>query len=76
MSIDALKYEILKLSEADQAELRAWLLHQDWDDWDRQMAEDFAPGGRGEHLLQKAQDDFRAGSTTTITKGLLKRKGK
>ena len=76
MSIDALKDEILKLSEADQAELRAWLLHQEWDDWDRQMAEDFAPGGRGEHLLRQAEEDFRTGATTPLAEGLRKHKGR
>ena len=74
MGIDALKDEILKLSEAGQAELRAWLMHQEWDDWDREMAEDFAPGGRGEHLLQQAREDDRAGLTTTFAEGLQKRK--
>jgi hypothetical protein len=57
MGIKALKDEILKLSEAEQAELRAWLLHQDWDEWDREMAEDFALRGRGEHLLRQAQEN-------------------
>ncbi len=46
MSIGTLKDEILKLSEAEQAALRAWLMHQDWDDWDREMAEDFTPAVR------------------------------
>ena len=49
-------------------------MRQKWDAWDREMAEDFAPGGRGEHLLQQAREDDRAGLTTTFAEGLQKRK--
>lgn len=70
MSLDAIKEQILKLSEPEQDELRAWLLGQEWDDWDRQMAEDFAPGGRGTHLMEEARRDFHAGRTTSLAKGL------
>lgn len=76
MGIDALKDEILKLSETGQAQLRAWLMRQEWDDWDREMAGDFAPGGRGEHLPQKAPEDFRSGATTPLGEGLRRRMGR
>jgi hypothetical protein len=31
------------------------------DEWDRQMARDFAPGGRGVHVIEKVKADIRAG---------------
>jgi hypothetical protein len=31
------------------------------DEWDRQMARDFAPGGRGVHVMEKVKADIRAG---------------
>jgi hypothetical protein len=31
------------------------------DEWDRQMALDFAPGGRGVHVIEKVKADIRAG---------------
>jgi hypothetical protein len=32
------------------------------DEWDRQMALDFAPGGRGVHVIEKVKADIRADS--------------
>jgi hypothetical protein len=31
--------------------------------WDRQMEQDFAPGGRGAHLLEEVNADIAAGRT-------------
>jgi hypothetical protein len=31
------------------------------DEWDRQMARDFVPGGRGFHVIEKVKADIRAG---------------
>jgi hypothetical protein len=31
------------------------------DEWDRQMARDFAPGGRGVHVIEKVKADIRDG---------------
>ncbi|MEP7364248.1 MAG: hypothetical protein ABI972_13415 [Acidobacteriota bacterium] len=68
MGIDALKDEILKLSEAEQAELRSWLMNREWDEWDREMAEDFSPGGRGEHLLSEVNKKVDAGDFAPLSK--------
>ena len=34
--------------------------------WDRQIEQDFAPGGRGDHLLAEAQADFAEGRTRLL----------
>jgi hypothetical protein len=31
------------------------------DEWDRQMAQDFAPGGRGVHVMENVEANIRAG---------------
>jgi hypothetical protein len=39
----------------------AWLIEQDAAVWDRQMEEDFSPGGAGMSLLKEAKAVARAG---------------
>ena len=61
MTIDALKDAITGLPEEDRIALATWLNVQTMDDWDRQMTHDFAPGGRGSHVIEKIKSDIRAG---------------
>jgi hypothetical protein len=35
----------------------AWLIEQDAAEWDRQMEEDFSPGGAGMALLEEAETE-------------------
>jgi hypothetical protein len=39
--------------------LATWLSLQTGNEWDRQMAWDFAPGGRGVHVIEKVKADIR-----------------
>jgi len=61
MTIDALKDAITGLPDEDKIALATWLNIQTMDEWDRQMDRDFAPGGRGSHVIEKIKDDIRAG---------------
>ncbi|MFN7925899.1 MAG: hypothetical protein U0Q16_37720 [Bryobacteraceae bacterium] len=40
------------------------------DEWDREMARDFAPGGRGEHLIEKVDREIAEGKFTSFEEGL------
>ena len=43
-TIAELQEAILGLSEAEYAELRRWLLNQDWERWEREFDEDVRAG--------------------------------
>ena len=63
LTLDAIKEAIAGLPEHERATLAAWLIEREYDEWDRQMANDFSPGGRGYHLAEKinqqiADDEF------------------
>ena len=61
MTVDAIKDAITGLPDEDKIALATWLSLQTMDEWDRQMARDFAPGGRGFHVIEKVKADIRAG---------------
>ena len=39
---------------------------REFDKWDRQMAKDFSPGGRGHHLVKKVEQQIAAGEFTPM----------
>jgi hypothetical protein len=61
MTVDAIKEAIAELGADEKASLVAWLTQQDAAQWDRQMEEDFSPGGAGMVLLEEAEADVRSG---------------
>ena len=61
MTIEAIKEAIADLPRDERARLAAWVLQQDLEEWDRQIQDDFSPGGRGMALLEEAQADAREG---------------
>ena len=61
MTVDAIKDAITGLPDEDKIALARWLSLQTMDEWDQQMALDFAPGGRGVHVIEKVKADIRAG---------------
>lgn len=61
MTLEAIKEAIGELPRDEKARLAAWLLRQDAEEWDRQIQEDFSPGGRGMELLEEAKADVREG---------------
>jgi len=61
MTVDAIKDAITGLPDEDKIMLATWLCLQTMDEWDRQMARDFAPGGQGVHVIDKVKADIRAG---------------
>ena len=61
MTLEALKQAIAELPAEEKAALATWLNEQEMGAWDRQMQNDFSPGGRGIRLVEKVKADIRAG---------------
>ena len=74
MTMEAIKEAITELPRAEKTRLAAWLLQQDMEEWDRQIQEDFSPGGRGMALLEEAKADVREGRVKPMGKFLAKAK--
>ena len=61
--VEQLEHEIQKLSPSEFAELRAWLIERDWEEWDRQIERD-AASGKLDRLFAEARDAHRQGKST------------
>ena len=72
MTVEAIKAAITELPQAEKTRLAAWLLQQDLEEWDRQIREDFSPGGRGMTLLEEAKADVLEGRVETMDEFLAK----
>ncbi len=66
MTIEAIKEAIADLPPDEKTRLAAWVIEQDLEEWDRQIQNDFSPGGRGMALLQEAQADAREGRSKPL----------
>jgi hypothetical protein len=73
MTMEAIKDAITHLSEQERKQLADWFEELDEQAWDRQMEQDFAPGGRGAHLLEKIDRQIDAGNFTSLDEGLRQR---
>ncbi|HUR82187.1 MAG TPA: hypothetical protein VM733_15585 [Thermoanaerobaculia bacterium] len=62
-TIEQLEQEIEKLSPADFARLREWILDRDWEDWDRQIERD-AAAGKLDRLFADAREAHEQGKST------------
>lgn len=56
-----IKQAVTKLSLSERAEFAKWFNSWEDDEWDRQMAADFAPGGRHADVLREVDDNIRSG---------------
>ena len=61
MTVESIKQAIAELPSEQKTSLTAWLVRQDMNDWDRQIEQDFSPGGAGMALLNEAEADIRQG---------------
>ena len=73
MTVQAIKAAIDQLSEPERRELADWFEQLEEDSWDAEMAQDFALGGRGHHLLDKINQQIDDGKFTPLEKGLRSR---
>ena len=63
--VEALEEEIKKLSPQELAQLRAWLLERDAEEWDREIERD-AASGKLDKLFEKSVTDHRVGKSREI----------
>lgn len=63
--VQELETEIEKLSPEEFAQLRDWVLEQDWAAWDRQIERDVA-AGKLDRLMQQALADHAAGKSRPL----------
>ena len=61
MTVEAIKEAIAELPDEVRHSLFIWLNEFEYDDWDKQMATDFSPGGRGARLVEKVKANVAAG---------------
>ena len=63
--VEQLEQEIAKLNPDEFAQLREWLLEQDWAEWDRQIERDGA-AGKLDGLMKQALADHAAGKSRPL----------
>jgi hypothetical protein len=63
--VEQLEQKIRELSAAEFAELRDWVLEQDWQAWDTQIESD-ACGRKLDKVLAEAQADYLAGRSREL----------
>jgi hypothetical protein len=73
MTVQAIKAAIEELTEPERRELADWFEQLEEESWDAEMKQDFAPGGRGHHLLERINQEIDDGKFTPIEKGLRSR---
>ncbi|HEY0371884.1 MAG TPA: hypothetical protein VGD79_07765 [Thermoanaerobaculia bacterium] len=61
--LDHIEREIESLSSTEFAELRAWILERDAEEWDRQIERD-ADAGKLDRLFADAHEAHRQGKST------------
>ena len=60
-TVAEIKQAVTKLSLSERAEFAKWFNGWEDDEWDRQMAADFTPGGRYANVLREVDDNIQAG---------------
>ena len=59
-NVEEIVRQIRELSGHEFAELRKWILEQDWQAWDAEIEADLS-SGKLDAILAEAEADFRAG---------------
>ncbi|MBM5812607.1 MAG: hypothetical protein FJ191_11685 [Gammaproteobacteria bacterium] len=63
--VEHIEQQICELSGVEFAELREWMLAQDWRSWDEKIEAD-TRAGKFDKLIAEAQADFAAGHSQPI----------
>jgi hypothetical protein len=63
--VEQIEQEIRGLSASDFAELREWILEQDWAAWDKQIESDGA-AGKLHNMVSEAKAEFDPGKTRKL----------
>lgn len=60
-TVAEIKAAVSKLSLSERAEFAKWFNGWTDDEWDRQIAKDFAPGGKHESVLKEVDANIKSG---------------
>jgi hypothetical protein len=63
--VEHIENQIRELSAAEFAELREWVLEQDWAAWDAQIQSDSA-AGKLENMVSESKAEFDRGKTRKL----------
>jgi len=63
--MEEIEKQIRGLSAAEFAELREWLLEQDWAAWDKKIESD-AAAGKLQNMVSEAKAEFDRGTTRKL----------
>ena len=74
MTVEAIKDAIAALDEDDRHSLAAWLNEFEYDAWDRQMVQDFSPGGRGLAWAERVKRQIAEGKARPMEEGFAERR--
>jgi hypothetical protein len=69
MTVEAIKDAIAELPAEDRQSLAAWLNEREYDGWDREMVEDFSPGGRGAAWAERVKKQIAEGKARPMDGG-------
>jgi len=58
--VEEIEDQIRKLSAQEFAELREWILEQDWKTWDAQLEAD-AKAGKLDKLVAEGKEEYKSG---------------
>jgi len=76
MTVEAIKEAIAELPEGERHSLAVWLNELDYDDWDKEMIQDFSPGGRGTAWAERVKREIAEGKALTFEDGLAQAKAR
>jgi hypothetical protein len=78
MTVEAIKEEISHLSDEERKQLFDWIEELEEHDWDKQIERDFAPGGRGAHVVERIDCEIDSaiatGNMPSLEEGLRMRR--
>ena len=70
MTLEAIKEAVVHRSEEDREQFAHWFEELAEEAWDKAIKRDFAPGGRGAHLVEKIDREIEraiaAGNVTPL----------
>ena len=70
MTVQAIKAAIEQLTERERRELADWFKELEEQAWDAEMEQDFSPGGRGHHLVERINREIDEGKFSPLEGGL------
>ena len=66
MSLTEIEKAVDELSPTELTKLAAYIANRDRLAWDKEIEDDFSPGGRHEKALEKIDAEIRAGDFTPL----------